>query len=42
MHAFRNDVDNTYSGSGNFTGFSYSAENDMYQNAIEASYAWKF
>jgi long-chain fatty acid transport protein len=42
MHAFRNDVDNTYNGTGNFTGFSYSAENDMYQNSIEASYAWKF
>ncbi|MEA2078958.1 MAG: outer membrane protein transport protein [Pseudomonadota bacterium] len=42
MHAFRNDVDNTYTGSGNFAGFSYGAKNDMYQNSIEASYAWKF
>jgi long-chain fatty acid transport protein len=42
MHAFRNDVDTTYTGSGNFAGFSYGAKNDMYQNSIEASYAWKF
>ncbi len=42
MHAFRNNIDNTYTGSGNFTGFSYGAKNDMYQNSIEASYAWKF
>jgi long-chain fatty acid transport protein len=42
MHAFRNDLEYTYEGSGPFTGFSYSAKNDMYQNAIEASYAWKF
>jgi len=42
MHAFRNSVDNTYTGTGNFTGFSYGAKNDMYQNSIEASYAWKF
>ncbi|MFC1773787.1 OmpP1/FadL family transporter [Pseudomonadota bacterium] len=42
MHAFRNDVDNTYTGSGPFTGFSYGAKNDMYQNAIEAAFSWKF
>ena len=42
MHAFRNNVDNTYTGTGNFAGFSYGAKNDMYQNSIEASYAWKF
>jgi len=42
MHAFRNSVDNTYTGTGNFDGFSYGAKNDMYQNSIEASYAWKF
>jgi len=42
MHAFRNSVDNTYTGTGNFAGFSYGAKNDMYQNSIEASYAWKF
>ena len=42
MHAFRNDVENTYVGSGNFTGFSYSAKNDMYQNALEVSYGLKF
>lgn len=42
MHAFRNSVDNTYSGTGAFDGFSYGAKNDMYQNSIEASYAWKF
>ena len=29
-------------GTGNFAGFSYGAKNDMYQNSIEASYAWKF
>ena len=38
MHAFRNDVDNTYTGTGPFAGFSYAAKNDMYQNAIEVSF----
>jgi len=42
MHAFRNDVEHTYVGTGQFTGFSYTAKNDMYQNAIEVSYALKF
>ena len=43
MHAFRNDVETTYTGTGpQFTGFSYDAKNDMYQNAIEAAFSWKF
>jgi long-chain fatty acid transport protein len=42
MHAFRNDVEYTYNGSGAFTGFSYSAKNDMYQNALEVSYGMRF
>jgi long-chain fatty acid transport protein len=42
MHAFRNDQDYTFAGSGGFTGFSYDARNAMSQDAIEASYAWKF
>jgi long-chain fatty acid transport protein len=42
MHAFRNDVETTYTGTGPFAGLSYGAKNDMYQNAIEASYAYKF
>jgi long-chain fatty acid transport protein len=42
MHAFRNDVEYTYEGSGPFTGFSYSARNDMYQDALEVSYGLKF
>lgn len=42
MHAFRNSVDYNYNGTGGFTGFGFSAENAMSQNAIEASYAWKF
>jgi long-chain fatty acid transport protein len=42
MHAFSNDLDYTYEGSGPFTGFSYTAKNKMYQNAIEASYAYRF
>jgi long-chain fatty acid transport protein len=42
MHAFRNTVDNTYTGSGPFTGFSYGAKQSMYQNAIEAALSWNF
>ncbi|HHJ13199.1 MAG TPA: long-chain fatty acid transporter [Gammaproteobacteria bacterium] len=42
MHAFRNSVEYTYAGSGGFTGFSFDASNAMSQNALEASYAWKF
>jgi len=42
MYAFRNDVETTYTGSGPFTGFSYSSRNDMYQNAIEAAMSWNF
>lgn len=42
MHAFRNDVENTYTGSGPYAGFSYSAKNDMYQNALEISYGMRF
>lgn len=42
MHALRNDVEYTYSGTGPFTGFSYTAKNDMYQNAFEVSYGKRF
>jgi len=42
MHAFRNSVDNTYTGTGQFAGFSFGAKNDMYQNAIEAALSWNF
>jgi len=42
MHAFRNSVENTYQGTGGFAAFSFDVENAMSQNAIEASYAWKF
>jgi long-chain fatty acid transport protein len=42
MHAFRNDVDYTYQGTGANAAFSYKAENDMYQNAIEAALSWNF
>jgi long-chain fatty acid transport protein len=42
MHAFKNKLDYTYSGTGPYQGFSYSAKNEMYQNALEVSYAWKF
>ncbi len=42
MHAFNNDLDYTYVGSGQFAGLSYRAENEMTQNAIEASFAYKF
>jgi long-chain fatty acid transport protein len=42
MHALRNDVEYTYTGSGPYTGFSYSAKNDMYQNAVEVSYGMRF
>jgi long-chain fatty acid transport protein len=42
MWAFNNDVDHTYVGTGQFSGLSYSAENDMTQKAFEASYAYKF
>ncbi len=42
MHAFRNDVENTYQGSGGFAPFSFSARNAMQQNAIEVSYSRKF
>lgn len=42
MHAFENDVESDYVGSGPFTGFSYSAKNEMYQNAIEAAMSWNF
>ncbi len=39
MYAFRNDVENTFTGS---NGASFKTRNDMYQNAIEAAFAWKF
>ncbi|VAW82346.1 putative facilitator of salicylate uptake, partial [hydrothermal vent metagenome] len=39
MHAFRNDVENTFTGT---NGASFRTRNDMYQNAIEAAFAWKF
>ncbi len=42
MHAFRNDVEYTYAGTGPFAGFSYDVRNDMYQNAIEAAMSWSF
>jgi long-chain fatty acid transport protein len=42
MHAFRNDVEYTYTGTGGFAGQSFSAKNDMYQNAFELSYGPKF
>ena len=48
MHAFRESLDydyvggNTVPASGDFTGFNFSAAQAMSQNAIEASYAWKF
>ncbi len=42
MYAFRNDVDTTYTGTGQFTGFSFGAKNNMYQNAIEAALSWNF
>lgn len=42
MHAFNNDLDYTYKGTGNFAGFSYKARNKMYQNAVQLSYGLKF
>ena len=42
MRAFNNDVDNTYEGTNEFAGFSYAAENEMDQNAIEISYGYTF
>jgi long-chain fatty acid transport protein len=42
MHAFNNDLDYTYQGTGNYAPFSFTARNKMYQDAIEASYAYKF
>ncbi len=39
MHALRNDVEYTYQSS---SGFSYTAKNDMYQNALEVSYGMRF
>jgi hypothetical protein len=42
MYAFRNDVENTYQGTGNNAAFSFTAKNDMYQNALEVSYGLKF
>ncbi|MGD2075020.1 MAG: outer membrane protein transport protein [Gammaproteobacteria bacterium] len=42
MHAFNNDLEHTYTGTGPFAGFSYTAKNKMYQNAVAVSYAYKF
>ena len=44
MHAFRNAEKYTYQGSAGspFAGFSFKTQNAMSQNALEASYAWKF
>jgi len=42
MHAFRESLNYDYSGSGSFAGFGYSVSQAMSQNALEASYAWKF
>jgi long-chain fatty acid transport protein len=42
MHAFRNKVDYTYQGTGQNAAFSFSAKNDMYQNAFELSYGLRF
>jgi long-chain fatty acid transport protein len=42
MHAFYNDVEHDYKGSGGFQGFSYSAKNTMKQNALAISYGYTF
>lgn len=42
MHAFRNDVEYTYTGTGPNAGLNYTAKNDMYQNALEISYGMRF
>ncbi len=42
MHAFNNDVNYTYKGTGAFAGLNYKARNKMYQNAVQASYTQKF
>lgn len=42
MHAFRNDTEYTYNGTGAFAGFNHTAKNDMYQNAFEVSYGMRF
>ncbi len=42
MHAFRNSEKYTYQGTGGFAPFSFKTQNAMSQNALEASYAWKF
>jgi long-chain fatty acid transport protein len=42
MHAFKNDVEYTYQGTGQNAAFSYTAKNEMYQNAFELSYGLKF
>ncbi len=42
MHALEETVSSQYNGSGGFAGFGYSAENTMYQNALEISYAKLF
>ena len=42
MHALRNDVEYTYQGTGANAPFSFSAKNDMYQNAFEVSYGLRF
>ena len=42
MHAFRNDTEYTYQGTGQNAAFSFTAKNDMYQNALEVSYGMRF
>jgi len=42
MYAFRNDLNYTYQGTGSNAPFSFTAKNDMYQNALEVSYGLKF
>jgi long-chain fatty acid transport protein len=42
MHAFNNDLDYTYQGTGQYAPFSYSAKNEMKQNAFAISYGYTF
>jgi long-chain fatty acid transport protein len=42
MHAFKNDVEYTYQGTGQNAPFSFTAKNEMYQNAVELSYGLRF
>ncbi len=42
MHAFRNDVEYTYQGTGQNAAFSFDVENEMYQDSFEVSYGMSF